>query len=363
MNLKQNIKNLSERQIQDFFISIYEKNFRTKQLLDAIYKQRLGDFSEISNFPKKLREEIAKHFTLNALNLVKMADSFTERKESDRVEGIGLNCGAQKFLYELQDGQRIETVIIPAEKRNTICLSTQVGCPIACKFCASGKIPFLRNLEIAEIIDQLLISEKSSNSKISNIVFMGMGEPLLNYENLINSIKIFLKQLNFSRTKITVSTVGLVPEIFRLAKEGLRLKLAISLHATNDYKREKIIPIAKKYQLKDLLDAVKFYYNSTSVPITYEYIVFEGFNDTSEDLRRLSKIARMVNSTINIIPFNDISFTNAENLDLNLKAASTEKIVDFAERLRKLGAVANIRNSSGASIFAACGQLARYFIK
>jgi len=205
------------------------------------------------------------------------------------------------------------------------------------------------------------MTERISTKEISNIVFMGMGEPLLNFQNVLKALYIFLNKINISRTKITLSTVGLVPEIKKLADEKIRIKLAISLHATNDFKREKIIPVAKKYKIKDLIEAVEYYYNSTSVPITYEYILFEGFNDTSEDIKRLAKITKTVNSKVNLIPFNDISFIQSKDSDFALKAVSTEKILDFAEKLRKLNVIVNIRNSAGANIFAACGQLARVF--
>ncbi len=350
MNCKQNIKNFSKNQIEDYFISIYEKKYRVEQLENAIYNQRISDFSQISNFPKILREKIQNDFDLNSLKLV-------EKKECN----IDNEDETTKYLFELNDGQKIESVLIPSENRNTICVSTQIGCPVACKFCASGKINFIRNLEVAEIIDQFLMTERISDKDISNIVFMGMGEPLLNFQNVLKALNIFLNKINISRTKITLSTVGLVPEIKKLADENIRIKLAISLHATNDFKREKIIPIAKKYKIKDLIGAVEYYYNSTSVPVTYEYILFEGFNDTSEDIKRLAKITKIVNSKVNLIPFNDISFIQSKDSDFVLKAASPEKILDFAEKLRKLNVVVNIRNSAGANIFAACGQLARVF--
>ncbi len=361
MNCKQNIKNLSKNQLEDYFISSYEKSFRVEQLLNAIYNQRISDFSQITNYPKKLREKIQNDFSLDSIKLIEKKECNNNLLKSKINNEFDFEEETTKFLFELSDGQKIESVLIPAENRNTICISTQVGCPVSCKFCASGKINFSRNLELAEIVDQFLIIERISGKEISNIVFMGMGEPLLNYENVLKAIKIFLNQIHISRTKITLSTVGLVPEIKKLADENVRVKLAISLHATNDFKREKIIPIAKKYKIKDLLNAVEYYYNLTSVPVTYEYIVFDGFNNTSEDIKRLAKITKMVNSKVNLIPFNDISFVSSEENDFSLKTANQEKILDFAEKLRKLNVIANIRNSSGANIFAACGQLARIF--
>ncbi|HPO61736.1 MAG TPA: 23S rRNA (adenine(2503)-C(2))-methyltransferase RlmN [Candidatus Kapabacteria bacterium] len=350
MNCKQNIKNFSKNQIEDYFISIYEKKYRVEQLENAIYNQRISDFSQISNFPKILREKIQNNFDLDSLKLVEKKECIVDNEDE-----------TTKYLFELTDGQKIESVLIPSENRNTICVSTQVGCPVACKFCASGKIDFMRNLDVAEIIDQFLMTERISDKDISNIVFMGMGEPLLNFQNVLKAINIFLNKINISRTKITLSTVGLVPEIKKLADENIRIKLAISLHATNDFKREKIIPIAKKYNINDLIGAVEYYYNSISVPVTYEYILFEGFNDTSEDIKRLAKITKTVNSKVNLIPFNDISFIQSKGSDFVLKAASPEKILDFAEKLRKLNVIVNIRNSAGANIFAACGQLARVY--
>lgn len=276
--------------------------------------------------------------------------------------------GTTKFLFRLNDGKAIESVLIPAEtldedpklKRLTLCVSSQVGCALNCSFCATGKLGYTRNLKPSEIVDQVLQVEKETQKKISNIVFMGMGEPLHNLENVVKAIDILSNSVEkiISRKKITISTAGIVPKILELAEIPKPVKLAISLHSTTNGVRQKIMPIAKKWNIQSLRESIVEYYRKTIIPITYEYILFDGLNNSTEDAKRLAKFARTVPSKVNIIPFHDISFTNPTGFAKELKPASQEQINEFVTQLRNLGVNVYVRTSSGVDIDAACGQLA-----
>jgi 23S rRNA (adenine2503-C2)-methyltransferase len=234
------------------------------------------------------------------------------------------------------------------------------GCSIGCAFCSTGKIGFKKNLEVSEIIDQIFLVEHFLKTKLTNIVIMGMGEPLLNYNNIVSALEILTDPIYelFPRKKITLSTSGIAPRIKQLAKSSRPVKLAISLHATNNQTRNKIMPINESFPLEILLDAIDEYYKITKLPITYEYIIFEGLNDTQEDIKRLTKIARRVPSRVNIIPFNDISFTKLDGIAKELKPASIESMQAFANALRQSGVPSIVRDTFGRDIEAACGQLA-----
>jgi 23S rRNA (adenine2503-C2)-methyltransferase len=344
---KEFIKNFSLSELEQKILSLGYPKYRAAQIYSHVYNDRIEDFSQMSTIPKEMREELSSIFNINSITIAKSQKS----KDS-----------STKFLFKLYDNQSIETVLIPEywdKIRNTVCISTQVGCLLGCKFCATGSLGFTRNLEVTELLDQIFQIEKSGKLKITNVVLMGMGEPLLNYDNVIKAINILNegKEKIISNKKITLSTIGLVPEILRLAKEKYPPKLAISLHATNDTTRELLIPAAKKWPLRHLGDAVELYYRKTNIPITYEYILFDGLNDTADDAERLVKITNRVASKVNIIPFNDISFI-LKNNDIKLSPSSTIKVKKFTEILRYSGVNVFIRKSAGADIQAACGQLA-----
>jgi 23S rRNA (adenine2503-C2)-methyltransferase len=272
-----------------------------------------------------------------------------------------------KFLFRLHDKEAVETVLIPENNpedednmRYTLCVSSQVGCAMNCGFCATGKIKYKRNLSSGEIVDQFLQAEKISGKKITNIVFMGMGEPLQNMRSVIKAIDMLTNPLIplVSERRITISTSGIVPRMIELADMGRNFKLALSLHSTTNDLRKKLMPIAEKWSIDQTIDAMENYYRKTGVPLTYEYIMFDGLNDTQFDAKRLAKIARRAPSRVNLIPYHDISFTNPEGFAAELKPATQENIMNFIALLRNFEVNAFLRTSSGFDIDAACGQLA-----
>lgn len=346
------LKNISQAKLQEQFIALGLPKYRAEQVFRAIYSDRVKSFDEITTLPKDLRLLLNENYEFEA---------FASNKFQTSVDGT------VKFLFRLRDGEAVETVIIPEtnpdsieKMRNTICVSSQVGCALNCSFCATGKIKFKRNLSAGEIVDQFLQAEQITGKKITNIVFMGMGEPMQNLKNVISAIDILTAQPLplVSERRITISTSGIVPRMLELADMNRSIKLALSLHATTDELRKNLMPIAEKWFLKDIIDAMENYYRKTGVPLTYEYIMFDGLNDTEADAKRLIKIARRAPSRINIIPYHDISFTKPEGFAAELKPANLEKINDFIKLLRNFEVNAFLRTSSGFDIDAACGQLA-----
>jgi 23S rRNA (adenine2503-C2)-methyltransferase len=340
------IKNLNEEEIYKFFEKINEPKFRAIQLNDAIYKKKISAFEEISNFSPKLIEKLNSNFLINALEVEKVDESAD---------------GSKKILYKTFENEKIETVFLPnrenqnREERNTVCISTMVGCPVNCKFCATAKLGFKKNLSISEIIDQIFLTRKTTGQYIDNLVFMGMGEPLLNFENLAAAIELILKNNILNKKAITISSVGIPEKVIALANKELKIKLAISLHSPFDEIRQKLIPISKNYSIEDLLKSLDFYYKTSRIPLTFEYILFKNVNDRDEDVKRLSRISHRFPSKINLIPFNDISFIDA---DFELEPANSEEISTFQKKLYEEDVMAIIRKSQGNDIAAACGQLA-----
>jgi 23S rRNA (adenine2503-C2)-methyltransferase len=350
--MKKNIKDVELEDLQNIMASLNQPAYRTEQIRQAIFKFKHTSFAQISNLPKKIKDYLEEQFEITSLEIK------TVRKSFD---------GSIKFLFSLKDGNLIESVYMPwyddtseVIERETLCISSMSGCSVGCEFCATGKIGFKRNLQASEILEQIFLVEQYLNTKLTNIVFMGMGEPLLNYNNVVQAIEI-LTDPNyelFSRKKITLSTAGVANKIKQLATTNRPVKLAISLHFTTNILRSKIMPINLSSPLEDLMDAVEIYYKSTKMPITYEYILFAGLNDTDGDVKRLVKIARRVPSKVNIIPFNDISFIQQTNLSKDLKIATKEQIKNFSDKLKENGIVSITRDSFGGDIEAACGQLA-----
>ena len=350
---KQYIKDLTLKELELYIIESGEKSFRAKQIYDAVYINRKRNFSEFSVLPSELRNKLDEQFVL---------DSLTPNRVQHSKDGT------IKFLFDLHDNNSIESVLIPSVdfednkelKRNTLCVSSQVGCGLACTFCATGRLGLKRNLTAGEIVDQVIQAEHISESKITNIVFMGMGEPLQNLPNVLKAIDILTSENTkvVGRKKITVSTSGLANKINELAEIEHPVKLAISLHATTNGVRSKLMPIAEKWDLHQLREAIFDYYNKTKIPVTYEYILFDGLNNGSDDVKRLAKFVRSVPSRVNIIPFHDISFTDLSDFAKTLKPASIIQIEQFVKELRKSGVNAFVRTSSGSDIDAACGQLA-----
>jgi 23S rRNA (adenine2503-C2)-methyltransferase len=346
------IKNFTLVELEKYFVNNNHEKYRAAQLMTGIYADKAEKFEDISTLPTELKMQLSEQFQIWSLVSKKIRRS---------------NDGSIKYLFELHDGKSVEAVYMPwydesddQIERVTLCISSMAGCPVECAFCATGTMGFVRNLDTAEIIDQILFVEKDLGTKITNIVFMGMGEPLLNYTNVIRAIDILTLPINklIARKKITLSTVGITAKIKHLADSDSPVKLAISLHATTNGFREKIIPMAKGVKLFDLMEAVEYYYRKTRMPITYEYIPFAGMNDSDEDAQRLAKILKRVPSRVNIIPFNDISFTGVSGFAAKLKPTSMERILEFGSLVRSFGGAVTIRDTFGTDIEAACGQLA-----
>ncbi len=302
----------------------------------------------MSNLPAPLREHLAQHCTLRTVQLLRW-----QRSERD---------GTVKFLLGLPDGAAIEAVFIPADEgdRRTLCISTQVGCPLGCTFCATATLRLRRNLNAAEIVDQLCQVQRFLGERITNVVFMGMGEPLLNLDAVLDAIAIFTDpqaQL-LSPRRITISTAGIVPGIRKLAESGIRVKLAVSLHSADQRLREQLMPIARRYPLPELLAAVQYYTGRVRRPVTYEYILFDGLNDSPADADALARLSRRTGAKVNLIPFHPIDFVHPTGIAAQLRPSPPERLHAFAERLRRHGITVTVRSSSGVDIDAACGQLA-----
>ncbi|MGD8781647.1 MAG: 23S rRNA (adenine(2503)-C(2))-methyltransferase RlmN [Ignavibacteria bacterium] len=341
------LKGLTISELRDYFESIGESSFRGEQVFNWIYNHKSTDFYEMQNLPKALRTKLAETCEISALRFVALQNS--------------ASTGTTKFLFKTNDDKNIESVVIPEKDRSTLCISTQVGCPLDCKFCATGLMGYKRNLTPGEIVDQYFQASKNyEQGEITNIVYMGMGEPLLNFENTLKSIKIFTAELNkgLSRHRITVSTSGIPHKIIELAESELRIKLALSLHSCFEDVRTKIMPINKKYSLKENINAIKFYSKKTKTRITYEYTMLKDINDRDEDVKALVKLCSSTPSKINIIPFNSIKHMAPEGISSELEPTPINKIHEFADKLRQKNTTVMIRETQGDDIAAACGQLA-----
>ncbi len=319
--------------------------FRARQIADWLYRKRARSFDEMTDLPRSLREMLAAQFDFGNLATVRV---------------LGSRDTTQKFLFRLRDGNLIESVLIPASPalygsrsdRLTICVSTQVGCAYGCKFCASGLEGWKRNLRADEIVEQLMAVEHESGEHIDNLVFMGMGEPLANYENLMRAITIINAPwgLGLGARHITVSTSGLVPQIRRLAEQPLQLRLAISLHSATDEVRDRIMPVNRKYPVSALFEACRYYTQRKKQRITFEYILIAEVNDSDEQARALARRAREFEAKVNLIPYNTVE-------DLRWNRPSQNRQEGFLTILRSAGVAATLRREKGHDIAAACGQL------
>ncbi|QQS67764.1 MAG: 23S rRNA (adenine(2503)-C(2))-methyltransferase RlmN [Chlorobiota bacterium] len=330
-----------------------QPSFRSNQLYEWIYSKRTQQFDLMTNLGVKFIQELQEKYSLQSLKL---------------IDSIGDKNDTVKFLFRTFDNLNIEAVLIPSESRNdqneprrkTICISTQVGCPLDCKFCATASMKMKRNLLCNEIIEQIFIVEKFIDEKITNIVYMGMGEPMLNYNEVFKSISIITDPKNkmCSPKRITVSTSGLVDGIIKMADENQKVKLALSLHALTDGLRSKLMPINLKYNLKSVMNALEYYYQKTRETVTFEYILFEGLNDTQQDVKRLTRLSKRFPTKVNVIPFHPIEFINPVGFSSELKPTSVVKFNEFISDLKYNGVQVMVRSSSGKDINAACGQLA-----
>ncbi len=342
---KKNLTHLNKKDLEAAVVALGEKSFRAKQIWNWIFARGVKSFDEMTNISKEIRETLAQNFSLNRPEISK---------------DILSSDGTRKWLVKFSDCKEVEVVYIPEETRGTLCISSQVGCTLACKFCHTGTQTWVRNLEFHEIVAQVLIAKDligdwdKNNRKLTNIVYMGMGEPFFNYENVAQSVKVLndLDGLDISARKITISTSGLVPEILRCADE-LKTNLAISLHATNDKLRTDIMAINKKYPLKELLTACKTYNSKNpNQKITFEYVMLKGVNDQDLHARELINLINRgnVNAKINLIPFNPWDGCEYGRSDI-------EQIVKFQQILKNSGLIAPIRKTRGDDVLAACGQL------
>ena len=335
---KINFNSLNKKELEDYFTSIGEKTYRSKQLFEHIHKLKVSRLDEVTVFSKKLRERIKDDGYLVWPEIVEI---FESRLDSTK-----------KFLLKLEDGQIIETVFMPYEDRNTICISSQVGCKMGCKFCASTKAGFIRNLSSSEIISQIYLVEKYLDTIINNIVYMGIGEPLDNYENVVKSIRLLTDKdgKNISQRGITLSTSGLTEKIRRLANEDLAINLAVSFHYPFDDERSRFMPVNKKHNIAELLDACDYYFDKTGRRVSYEYVLVDGVNDTDKHINKLVDLFKGKNIHINLIPLNEID-------EFNYRGSRAGNINYFVEKIRKKGLNATLRNKKGADIEGACGQL------
>jgi 23S rRNA (adenine2503-C2)-methyltransferase len=333
-----NLKSLTLEDLSKLVKQLGWENYRTNQIFTWIWQKGITDINAMTNLAKTKREHLQKECYISSLKVI------DNKKASD---------GAQKFLFALEDNNKIESVFIPEIDRKTVCVSTQIGCALGCHICYTGKIGFTRNLKFYEIADQILQIQMLTNVRISNVVFMGMGEPFLNYDQVLKAIEVINSDfgLNVGARKITVSTSGIVERIYDFADFPLQAKLAISLNAADDQTRNKIMPINKKYPLSELIKAIRYYTDKKKKRVTFEYVVIKDVNDRPEDVKSLIKRLYGIPCKINLIPMNQ--FPNCKFL-----SPSNEEMEAFAEKLYpKLPAVI-IRKSRGSEILAACGQLA-----
>jgi 23S rRNA (adenine2503-C2)-methyltransferase len=318
--------------------------FRAKQAYDWLYKSRVDSIEAMKNVPHEMKEALVAAYSVN-LPVIKAE---ARSQVDDTV----------KYLFEFPDGARIESVLMFDRDRITLCASTQAGCACGCRFCATGALGFTRDLLPSEILGQFIAAEKASGAKITNMVIMGMGEPFLNWENLKKALSILSdgRGMNFSQTRITISTVGITPVIREIASGKYKFNLAISLVTADDEKRSGLMPYNKKYTIKDIISAVKYYNKETERDITIEYIMFEGINDSQDDAENLIAALRGIDYKVNIIPYNSID--TPQGAQAGLKRPKKDTILAFQKTLMDAGKKAFIRREKGGDIAAACGQLA-----
>jgi len=332
------IKNLSLKELEEFLILHHYPKFHARQVYSWIYEKSVYDFSKMTDLSTDLKNFLNKHFFINCLKL------FLKQESKD---------GTKKLLFKLNDGNFVESVIIPAEGRTTGCISSQVGCKFSCKFCASGALGFKRNLSVGEIIEEILyLKDNCPDKKLTHLVFMGTGEPFDNYESVLKAIRIVnsKESLNIGARRITISTSGVIPGIEKLIKEGLQVELSVSLHAAFDQLRSEIMPVNKAYPLKYLMDACRKYIDKTNRQVTFEYTLMDGINSDLKNAQELGKLIKGMNCKVNLIPVNPIK-------EFNINPPGRKNIAQFKEHLIKSGVNVTLRAERGRDINAACGQL------
>jgi len=342
MSKKQDIRALSQEEISTFLKEKGQPAFRARQVWEWLWQKSARGFDEMSNLSKELRQVLEENFVINSVSIDDMQVS------GDRT----IKCA-----MKLHDGKVVESVLIPTTSRMTVCISTQVGCSLSCKFCATGRLERLRNLNADEIYDQVVLVNNLAKEKyqqhLSNIVYMGMGEPLLNYAETLRSVDRICSPdgLGMSPQRITVSTAGIAKMIKKLGDDKVKFNLALSLHAANDEKRNYIMPINETNSLENLAEALNYFYEKTGTRVTFEYIAFKDFNDSIADATELADFCKKVPAKVNIIEYNPID-------EGEFKQTTLERLTAFKDHLEKKGVIVNIRRSRGKDIDAACGQLA-----
>lgn len=338
--MKEDIKTYNILQLNELMPELGEKPFRTKQLLEWLYGHRVTSFDDMTNLSKRLREQLDERFSIHSLKVV------NKRVSED---------GTRKYLMELNDGQVVETVAIPGtgqKDRLTICFSTQVGCAMACAFCATGHEGFTRNLGMGEMVDQILIAQEDMGQRVSNIVAMGQGEPFLNYQNTVDALKVLndKKLVGIGARHITVSTCGIIPGINQFANDPHQYTMAVSLHSAIQAKRDKLMPKVKKFPLTDLKRALIDYVDQTNRRVTFEYLLMKNVNDSQEDLNALIQFCDGILCHINLLPVNDIEGSP-------YKPTTRQNLQHWMNSLEKAHIEATLRTSRGSDIEGACGQL------
>ena len=343
--MKKNIKNYDLDELKEELKTLGEKPFRAEQIFKWLYQDKVSSFDEMTNLSLDLRKKLDENYSLGLFEIVRKLESVD---------------GTKKYLFDVQDGEGnlIESVLMQYHHGYTICVSCQIGCKMGCKFCASTGIPFSRNLEAGEVVEQLLAIERDLGIKISNIVFMGIGEPLDNYDNVMSAIKILNhpKGLNIGARHISISTSGVVPKIYELADRQMQCTLSVSLHSSNNKTRSEMMPINNAYPIEELMKACKYYIEKTNKRISFEYALAKDNNDNLDDAKELAKLLKGMLAHVNLIPINKID-------DGKYTKSTNENIIKFRDYLNDHGIVATIRRELGSDIAAACGQLRRQNLK
>lgn len=344
MSEKTDIKSLNFKELQEYMLSIGEKKFRAKQVYEWLHRKQVQSFGEMTNLSKDLQKKLEEQAGLTVLEPVEVQVSKLD--------------GTRKYLFRLEDGNVIESVLMKYKHGNSVCISSQVGCRMGCRFCASTLDGLVRGLTPGEMLEQIYRIGQDVGERISNVVVMGTGEPLDNYENLIKFIEMLTDEngLHISQRNLTVSTCGIVPKMRELADRKLQITLALSLHASNQEKRKELMPVANKYEISEVLDACRYYFEQTGRRITFEYSLVGGVNDTEEDAKELSGLIRGMNCHVNLIPVNPVK-------ERDYVQSNQQVILNFKNKLEKNGINVTIRREMGRDIDGACGQLRKRYME
>ena len=334
--MKKSYLELNTNEIDSLLTVLGESSFRAEQIHNWIYDHGVVSWGEMENLPQSLRDNLENMIPLHPLRIIKISGSDSK--------------STRKYLFETLDGQNIESVLMNDRKRTTVCISSQVGCAVDCKFCATASMGFIKNLSVGEIVDQVIHLQTQSKSRITNVVFMGMGEPFLNYKSVIEAAKILSQEMGFGARRITISTAGIVPKIRQLADEDHKYKLAISLNGTDERSRNTIMPLTKTHSLKSLIESAHYYYKKIRRFITFEYVLLKDVNDSPKDGERLIDLLRSLPCKVNVIPYNEIGG--------KYNRPKEDKIQAFLHSLKHAPFTVTVRWSKGTDIDAGCGQLA-----